>query len=153
MREQERGTLTLLVAIGQRNGSEVHVEVYREAGKPPLLSIALYRRTRAGVLMRDGAHSLRFFSDEWRVLARTKLPAGKRLIPGAITHSNVTIEHPEVVADRMERWIKAAGAENVMFGNDCGFSSTAGNTEIPESVAWAKLAALAEGARLASSRL
>src|SRR5207302_1462201 len=47
---------------------------------------------------------------EWRVLARIRLPAGKRLIPGAVTHSNVTIEHPEGVADRMERWIKAAGA-------------------------------------------
>jgi 5-methyltetrahydropteroyltriglutamate--homocysteine methyltransferase len=89
---------------------------------------------------------------EWRVLAKKKLPAGKKVIPGAVTHSNVTIEHPEVVADRMERWVKAAGAQNVMFGNDCGFSSTAGNTEIPESVAWAKLKALADGARLASAR-
>ena len=90
---------------------------------------------------------------EWRVLARIRLPAGERLIPGAVTHSNVTIEHPEGVADRMERWIKAAGAQNVMFGNDCGFSSTAGNTEIPETVAWAKLKALADGARIAASRL
>jgi 5-methyltetrahydropteroyltriglutamate--homocysteine methyltransferase len=89
---------------------------------------------------------------EWRVLAKKKLPAGKKVIPGAVTHSNVTIEHPEVVADRMEHWVKAAGAANVMFGNDCGFSSTAGNTEIPETVAWAKLKALADGARLASSR-
>jgi len=90
---------------------------------------------------------------EWRVLSKIRLPAGKKLIPGAVTHSNVTIEHPEVVADRMERWIKAAGADNVLFGNDCGFSSTAGNTEIPQSVAWAKLKALADGARIASSRL
>ena len=90
---------------------------------------------------------------EWRVLERIKLPAGKKLIPGAITHSNVTVEHPEVVADRMERWARAAGAQNVLFGNDCGFSSTAGNLEIPQSVAWAKLAALAEGARIASRRL
>ncbi|HEY5900431.1 MAG TPA: cobalamin-independent methionine synthase II family protein [Burkholderiales bacterium] len=90
---------------------------------------------------------------EWRVLSTIRLPAGKQLIPGAVTHSNVTIEHPEVVADRMERWARAAGPENVMFGNDCGFSSTAGNTEIPESVAWAKLAALAQGARIASQRL
>src|SRR5205085_2844575 len=89
---------------------------------------------------------------EWRVLAKIKLPAGKKVIPGAVTHSNVTIEHPEVVADRMEHWVKAAGAANVMFGNDCGFSSTAGNTEIPETVAWAKLKALANGARIASSR-
>ena len=75
------------------------------------------------------------------------------LIPGAVTHSNVTIEHPEVVADRIERWARAAGRENVMFGNDCGFSSTAGNTEIPETVAFAKLKALADGARIASRRL
>jgi len=89
---------------------------------------------------------------EWRVLARIKLPAGKKLIPGAVTHSNVTVEHPQVVADRMRRWIEAAGADNVLFGNDCGFCSTAGNTEIPETVAWAKLEALAEGARIAASR-
>jgi len=89
---------------------------------------------------------------EWRVLAKIKLPPGKKVIPGAVTHSNVTIEHPQVVADRMEHWIKAAGAENVLFGNDCGFCSTAGNTEIPETVAWAKLKALGDGARLASTR-
>jgi 5-methyltetrahydropteroyltriglutamate--homocysteine methyltransferase len=90
---------------------------------------------------------------EWRVAQKLKLPEGKTLIPGAVTHSNVTIEHPEVVADRIERWARAAGRENVMFGNDCGFASTAGNTEIPESVAWAKLKALGEGARIASGRL
>jgi 5-methyltetrahydropteroyltriglutamate--homocysteine methyltransferase len=90
---------------------------------------------------------------EWRVLAKIKLPDGKKLIPGAVTHSNVTIEHPEVVADRMERWIRAAGAGNVLFGNDCGFCSTAGNTEIPETVAWAKLKALGDGARLAGARI
>jgi 5-methyltetrahydropteroyltriglutamate--homocysteine methyltransferase len=90
---------------------------------------------------------------EWRIAKKVKLPDGKKLIPGAVTHSNVTIEHPEVVADRMERWAMAAGPERVMFGNDCGFSSTAGNTEIPESVAWAKLRALADGARIAATRL
>src|SRR5207237_10303788 len=88
---------------------------------------------------------------EWRVLASIKLPAGKKVIPGAVTHSNVTIEHPQVVADRMERWIQAAGAQNVLFGNDCGFCSTAGHTEIPETVAWAKLKPLADGARLVST--
>jgi 5-methyltetrahydropteroyltriglutamate--homocysteine methyltransferase len=90
---------------------------------------------------------------EWRVAKKLGVPEGKMLIPGAVTHSNVTIEHPEVVADRIERWASAAGADRVMFGNDCGFSSTAGNTEIPESVAWAKLRSLAEGARIASDRL
>jgi 5-methyltetrahydropteroyltriglutamate--homocysteine methyltransferase len=90
---------------------------------------------------------------EWRVAQKVKIPEGKTLIPGAVTHSNVTVEHPEAVADRMERWAQAAGRERVMFGNDCGFSSTAGNTEIPETVAWAKLRALGEGARLATRRL
>ncbi|MGH7090370.1 MAG: hypothetical protein ACREFQ_15850, partial [Stellaceae bacterium] len=90
---------------------------------------------------------------EWRVLQKVKLPPGKILIPGAVTHSNVMIEHPEAVADRMERWANAVGRENLMFGNDCGFQSTAGNTEIPVTVAWAKLEALGEGARIASARL
>ena len=90
---------------------------------------------------------------EWRVFEKIKLPAGKKLIPGAVTHSNVMIEHPEGVADHMERWIKTVGAGNVMFGNDCGFQSTAGNTEIPPSVADAKLKSLGQGARIASKRL
>jgi 5-methyltetrahydropteroyltriglutamate--homocysteine methyltransferase len=90
---------------------------------------------------------------EWRVLEKVKLPDGKILIPGAVTHSNVMIEHPEVVADRIERWARIAGRENLVFGNDCGFQSTAGNTEIPITVAWAKLRALGEGARIASQRL
>jgi 5-methyltetrahydropteroyltriglutamate--homocysteine methyltransferase len=90
---------------------------------------------------------------EWRAARKIKLPDGKILIPGAITHSNVTVEHPEVIADHIERWAQAAGRENVLFGNDCGFASTAGNTEIPMTVAWAKLAVLGEGAKLASQRL
>jgi 5-methyltetrahydropteroyltriglutamate--homocysteine methyltransferase len=90
---------------------------------------------------------------EWRVLEKVKLPDGKILIPGAVTHSNVMIEHPEVVADCIERWARIAGRENLVFGNDCGFQSTAGNTEIPITVAWAKLRALGEGARIASQRL
>ncbi|MGH8668673.1 MAG: cobalamin-independent methionine synthase II family protein [Burkholderiales bacterium] len=90
---------------------------------------------------------------EWRLPQRIRLPEGKILIPGIVTHSNVMVEHPEVVADRIERWARAAGRENILVGNDCGFQSTAGNTEIPISVAWAKLAALGEGARIASRRL
>jgi 5-methyltetrahydropteroyltriglutamate--homocysteine methyltransferase len=82
-----------------------------------------------------------------------KLPPGKILIPGAVTHSNVMIEHPEAVADHMERWARVAGAGNVIFGNDCGFQSTAGNTEIAMTVAWAKLQALGDGAKIASKRL
>ena len=89
---------------------------------------------------------------EFHLLERIKLPDGKILIPGAITHSNVMIEHPELVADRIARWAKVAGAENVIFGNDCGFQSTAGNSEIPVTVAYAKLQALGKGAQIASRR-
>ncbi|HEY3059264.1 MAG TPA: cobalamin-independent methionine synthase II family protein [Chloroflexota bacterium] len=90
---------------------------------------------------------------EWRVFQKVKLPAGKVLIPGVVTHSNVMVEHPEVVADRIVRWAEVVGRESIIVGNDCGFASTAGNAEIPPTVAWAKLRALGEGARLASARL
>lgn len=90
---------------------------------------------------------------EWRLFERLRVPEGKVLIPGMVTHSNVMIEHPMAVADRIERWARTIGKENVLVGNDCGFASTAGNAEIPPTVAWAKLKALGEGARLASERL
>jgi 5-methyltetrahydropteroyltriglutamate--homocysteine methyltransferase len=90
---------------------------------------------------------------EWNVTEKAKLPDGKILIPGAVTHSNVMVEHPQGIAERMERWARAAGRENVIFGNDCGFQSWAGNSEIPMTVAWAKLQALGDGARIASQRL
>ena len=89
---------------------------------------------------------------EWRVPEKVKIPDGKILIPGVVTHSNAMIEHPMVVADHIERWARAAGRENILVGNDCGFASVAGNTEIPMTVAWAKLNALCEGARIASKR-
>ena len=90
---------------------------------------------------------------EWRVFETRRPPAGKMLIPGVVTHSNPMIEHPQVVADRIERWAGVIGRDNLMVGNDCGFASTAGNAEIPMTVAWAKLEVLTEGARLASARL
>ena len=82
-----------------------------------------------------------------------KLPDGKLVMPGVVTHCNVMVEHPEVIADRIERWANVIGRENLIVGNDCGFQSTAGNTEIPMTIAWAKLQALGAGARLASKRL
>jgi 5-methyltetrahydropteroyltriglutamate--homocysteine methyltransferase len=90
---------------------------------------------------------------EWRLFEQVKLPDGKVLVPGMVTHSNVMIEHPQAVADRIERWARTIGKENLIVGNDCGFASTAGNAEIPPTVAWAKLQALGDGARLASERL
>lgn len=90
---------------------------------------------------------------EWRLFEDVRLPEGKLLIPGMVTHSNVMVEHPSAVADRIERWSRTIGKENLIVGNDCGFASTAGNAEIPPTVAWAKLKALGEGAKIASERL
>jgi 5-methyltetrahydropteroyltriglutamate--homocysteine methyltransferase len=90
---------------------------------------------------------------EWRVWESVKLPEGKLLIPGVITHSTNLVEHPELVAERILRFAGAVGRENVIAGADCGFASSATTEEIHPSVVWAKFAALAEGARLASRRL
>jgi len=124
---------------------------------PRLSDLQLEQVLDLVLTIRAGAYSFEAANPrhdhEWRVAQKLNIPEGKMLIPGAVTHSNVTVEHPEGVADRIERWARAAGREKVMFGNDCGFASTAGNTEIPEDVAWAKLRALGEGARIASRRL
>ena len=74
------------------------------------------------------------------------------MIPGMITQSTVMVEHPELVAQRLGRWIDAFGRERVIAGTDCGFASFAGNDEIHESIVWAKFRSLVEGARLAATR-
>ena len=90
---------------------------------------------------------------EWRVWKDVTLPEGALLIPGVITQSTVLVEHPELVADRIERFASVVGREHVIAGADCGFATFAGSTEIHPSVAWAKLAALVEGAQIATRRL
>jgi 5-methyltetrahydropteroyltriglutamate--homocysteine methyltransferase len=90
---------------------------------------------------------------EWRVWEGVKLPEGAVLIPGTITQSTVLVEHPELVADRIVRFARAVGRENVIAGADCGFATFAGSTEIHPSVVWAKFAALVEGARIATHQL
>jgi 5-methyltetrahydropteroyltriglutamate--homocysteine methyltransferase len=90
---------------------------------------------------------------EWRVWETVTLPDDAVLIPGVITQSTVLVEHPELVAERIARFASVVGRERVVAGADCGFASFAGSTEIHPSVVWAKLAALTEGARIASRRL
>jgi len=90
---------------------------------------------------------------EWREWEKVKLPEGTLLIPGVITHSSVLVEHPELVAERIVRFAKIVGRENVIAGADCGFGTFAGSTEIHESVVWAKFRSLAAGARLATREL
>ena len=90
---------------------------------------------------------------EWRVWGNVTLPEGALLIPGLITQSTVLVEHPELVAERIVRFAKVVGRENVIAGADCGFATFAGSTEIHPTVAWAKLKSLADGARLATETL
>jgi 5-methyltetrahydropteroyltriglutamate--homocysteine methyltransferase len=91
---------------------------------------------------------------EWHLWDRFKLPDGKKIIPGVITHSTNVVEHPEVVAERLVNFASVVGRENVIAGADCGFSSNASyETDIPISVVWEKFKSLAEGAAIASKRL
>jgi 5-methyltetrahydropteroyltriglutamate--homocysteine methyltransferase len=83
-----------------------------------------------------------------------KLPEGRAVIPGVITHASNIVEHPELIAERLVRYAKLVGRENVLAGGDCGFSSQACyHTEVHPKVIWAKFEAMAEGARLATEQL
>jgi 5-methyltetrahydropteroyltriglutamate--homocysteine methyltransferase len=90
---------------------------------------------------------------EWRVWEDAKLPEGKILIPGVITHGSNFVEHPEAIAQRIGRFAQVVGRERVIAGADCGFASFSTTCEVHPTVVWAKLAALAEGARLATQEL
>jgi 5-methyltetrahydropteroyltriglutamate--homocysteine methyltransferase len=90
---------------------------------------------------------------EWKIFRDIRFPPGKVLIPGVIDSTTNFIEHPELVAERICNYAKAVGRENVIAGTDCGFATSALDDMIFPSIAWAKLAALAEGARIASEAL
>jgi 5-methyltetrahydropteroyltriglutamate--homocysteine methyltransferase len=90
---------------------------------------------------------------EWRVWENVKLPPGRKLIPGVISHSTNVVEHPELVAERLMRLARLVGRENVLGGTDCGFAQSPYVRRVHPSIMWAKLEALAEGARLASREL
>jgi 5-methyltetrahydropteroyltriglutamate--homocysteine methyltransferase len=90
---------------------------------------------------------------EWRVWETVKLPAGKTLIPGVISHSTNVVEHPELVAERLVRLAKLVGRENLMGGTDCGFAQTPFVRRVHPPIMWAKLEALVAGAKIASNEL
>jgi 5-methyltetrahydropteroyltriglutamate--homocysteine methyltransferase len=87
---------------------------------------------------------------EWVVFERVRLPEGKMLIPGVIESKTNFIEHPELVAQRIGRYAKLVGRENVIAGSDCGYGTWVGQAAVDPDVVWAKLRSLAEGARLAT---
>ena len=102
--------------------------------------------------IRAGAYSLEAgnvrHEHEWKVWRDVKLPDGKQLIPGVVSHATNVVEHPELVADRLVQYAQLVGRENVMAGTDCGLGG-----RIHPSLAWAKLKVLVEGAALASRQL
>jgi 5-methyltetrahydropteroyltriglutamate--homocysteine methyltransferase len=85
---------------------------------------------------------------EWKIWRDVKLPAGKVILPGVVSHSTNVIEHPELVADRIARYAEAVGRENVVASTDCGLGG-----RVHPQIAWAKLDTLVKGAELASQRL
>ena len=108
-------------------------------------------KVRAGAYSFEAANPRH--EHEWRVWEGVKLPEGALLIPGVITQSTILVEHPELVAERIVKFARVVGRENVIAGSDCGFATFAGSTEIHPSVVWAKLKALGDGARIATKQL
>ena len=90
---------------------------------------------------------------EWRVWEDVALPAGKKLAPGVISHATNVVEHPELVAERLERIGRLVGPENLVASTDCGFAQGPYLRREHPTIQWAKLQALAEGARIASRSL
>ena len=111
-----------------------------------------------GTLLDHGSYSFEAANQrhehEWRLWEDIKLPTGKFIIPGVITHSAVLVEHPELVAERIMRFASVVGRENVMAGGDCGFGTQAmAEPEVHPTIVWAKFQTMAEGARIASGKL
>ncbi len=109
------------------------------------------------VKVRAGAYSIEAANvrheHEWRVWETVKLPAGRSLIPGVITHHTISVEHPRLVADRIVRFARIVGRENVIAGTDCGFAQAESIERVHPTVMWAKFESLVAGAQLASKEL
>ena len=118
----------------------------------PLKDIVdLVLRVRAGAYLIEAANPRH--EHEWRVWEKARLPDGAVLVPGVISHATNVVEHPELVAERVVRFARLVGRENVIAGTDCGFAQGPFHRRVHPSIMWAKLEALAEGARLATRQL
>jgi 5-methyltetrahydropteroyltriglutamate--homocysteine methyltransferase len=89
---------------------------------------------------------------EWRLFETVKLPPGKVLVPGVLESKSNFIEHPELIAQRIGRYARLVGRENVIAGSDCGYGTWVGQAAVDPQVVWAKLAAMAEGCRIATGQ-
>lgn len=118
----------------------------------PLRKIVdLILKVNAGAYLIEAANPRH--EHEWKVWQEVKLPSGKILVPGVVSHSTNVVEHPELIAERLARFASCVGRENLIAGTDCGFAQEELNRRVHPSVMWAKLEAMAEGARIASQQL
>jgi 5-methyltetrahydropteroyltriglutamate--homocysteine methyltransferase len=118
----------------------------------PLRKIVdLILKVRAGTYLIEAANPRH--EHEWRVWKDVKLPEGKILAPGVVSHGTNVVEHPELVAERILRFAGVVGCENVIASTDCGFAQEQFNRRVHPTIMWAKLEAMAEGARIASEVL
>jgi len=118
----------------------------------PLKDIVdLILKVKVGAYVIEGANPRH--EHEWKVWKNVKLGEGQLLIPGVVSHATNVVEHPELVAERIVRLAQIVGHENVIAGTDCGFAQGPFHRRVHPSIMWAKLEALAEGARLASKEL
>lgn len=118
----------------------------------PLKDIVdLILKVKVGAYVIEGANPRH--EHEWKVWKEAKLGAGQVLIPGVISHATNVVEHPELVAERIVRFANVVGRENVIAGTDCGFAQGPFHRRVHPSIMWAKLEALAAGARLAGKEL
>jgi 5-methyltetrahydropteroyltriglutamate--homocysteine methyltransferase len=119
---------------------------------PPLAdAIGLVLRVRAKYYLMEQANPRH--EHEWKIWEDVSLPEGKVLVPGVVTHHTNVVEHPELVAQRLVRLANVVGRDRVMGGTDCGFAQGAFIQRVHPEIQWAKLASLAEGARIASREL
>ena len=126
-----------------------HVPHVADAALEDIIDLVL--KVRAGAYSIEAANVRH--EHEWRVWQTVKLPPGKILLPGVVTHHTTTVEHPRLVADRIVNFARLVGRENVIAGTDCGFAQGETIQRVHPQVMWAKLESLAEGARIASREL
>jgi len=137
--------IRLHTCYGINEGPRIH--------EAPLATVAPYMlRVNVGAYSFEAANPRH--EHEYHLWETVRLPEGRALIPGVITHASNIVEHPELIAERILRYAKSVGRENVIAGADCGFSSQATyNPEVHPKIVWAKFEAMGEGAEIASRKL
>jgi 5-methyltetrahydropteroyltriglutamate--homocysteine methyltransferase len=113
--------------------------------------VDLILKVNAGAYLLEAANPRH--EHEWKVWQEVRLPPGKTLVPGVVSHGTNVVEHPELIAERLARFAACVGRENLIAGTDCGFAQEELNRRVHPTIMWAKLEAMVEGARIASRQL